>query len=68
MSLESAQKFVSKMKEDKEFRSTVQQAADTVALNDYLRGQGFEFNQRELVGAMASCMAELDKMAQGCCQ
>lgn len=68
MSLESAQQFVSKMKEDKQFRESVQQTADIVALNDYLTGQGFEFNQRELIGAMAACMAELDKMVQGCCQ
>jgi predicted ribosomally synthesized peptide with nif11-like leader len=65
MSLVSAQKFVSRMKEDKKFRSTVQQATDTVELNNYLRCQGFEFNQQELVGAMASCMAELDKIGQG---
>lgn len=62
MSLESAQQFVSKMKEDKEFRTTVGQTADTVALNSYLRGQGFEFDQKELVGAMAVCMAELHEM------
>lgn len=68
MSLKSAEQFVSKMKEDQEFRATVQQTPDTAALNDYLRSQGFDFNQRELVGAMAACMAELDAMGQGCCQ
>lgn len=67
MSLESAQHFVSRMKDDKEFRTAVQQTPDTVALKDYLRVQGFEFTQRELVGAMAACMAELDAMSQGCC-
>jgi predicted ribosomally synthesized peptide with nif11-like leader len=68
MSAESAQEFVSRMKEDKGFRSAVQQVADAVELNNYLRGQGFEFDQRELVGAMAACMTELDSMARGCCQ
>ncbi len=67
MSLASAQEFVSRMKEDKEFRSAVQEVADVAELNDYLRDQGFEFNQRELVGAMAACMTELDAMSQGCC-
>lgn len=68
MSLESAEQFVSRMKEDKQFRTAVQKTADTLALNDYLRSQGFDFNQRELVGAMAACMAELDAMVQGCCR
>ncbi len=68
MSLESAQQFVARMKEDKEFRTAVQGTADPVAFNDYLRSEGFEFNQRELVGARAACIAELDAMRQGCCQ
>ncbi len=68
MSTESAQRFVSRMKEDKEFRITVQKTDDTAAFNAYLTSQGFDFNQRELVGAMAACMAELDAMAQGCSQ
>jgi len=68
MSLKSAQQFVSRMKEDKEFRAAVGQTTDTVALNVYLIGQGFQFNQMELVEAMAACMAELDAMAQACRQ
>ncbi len=66
MSLESAQQFVSRMKEDKEFRTAVEQNADTVTLIVFLRSQGYEFDQRELVGAMAACMAELDATAQVC--
>ncbi len=68
MSLESAQQFVARMKEDKEFRTAVQGTADLAALNDYLRSEGFHFNQRELVGAMAECMADLDAMRHNCCQ
>lgn len=67
MSLASAQQFVSRMKEDKKFRAAVQQVADVAELNDYLRDQGFEFNQRELVGAMAACMTELDTGSPNCC-
>ncbi len=64
MSLESAQQFVSRMREDEEFRATVGQTDDTLALNVYLKRQGFDFDQRELVGAMAACMAELEAMEQ----
>ena len=64
MSLESAQQFVSRMREDKEFRAIVGQTDDTPALNVYLKRQGFDFDQRELVGAMAACMAELEAMEQ----
>ena len=66
MSLDSAQQFVSRMKEDKEFRAAVGLTADTAALDAYLKNHGFEFNQRDLVGAMAACMAELDAMSQCC--
>lgn len=64
MSLESAQQFVSRMREDKEFRATVGQTDDTRALNAYLKRHGFDFDQRELVEAMATCMAELEAMEQ----
>lgn len=65
MSLESAHQFVARMKEDKELRSVVSSSTGNEALNNYLREQGFEFNQRELIAAMAACMTELDKMMQG---
>jgi predicted ribosomally synthesized peptide with nif11-like leader len=65
MSLESARQFVAKMKEDKQFRAVVQQIGDAMELNDFIASQGFEFNQRELVEAMATCMAELDAIS-GC--
>lgn len=64
MSLESAQQFVTRMKTDKSFRAKVQTITDNEATRDYLISQGFQFDQRELIGAMASCMAELDKMMQ----
>jgi predicted ribosomally synthesized peptide with nif11-like leader len=67
VSLASAQQFVARMKADKEFRAAVQQVADVAALNDCLRDQGFDFNQRELVGAMAACMTELDTGSPNCC-
>lgn len=68
MSLESAQQFVSRMNGDKEFRTAVEHCADTMALIVFLRSQGYEFDQRELVGAMAACMGELDATPQVCRQ
>ena len=61
MSLENAQQFVSRMKEDKQFRNKVQNIADNKKLKEYLENQGYNFDERELIGAMAACMAELEK-------
>ena len=61
MSLENAQQFVSRMKEDKQFRNTVQSITDNNKLKEYLENQGYNFDERELIGAMAACMAELEK-------
>jgi predicted ribosomally synthesized peptide with nif11-like leader len=61
MSLENAQQFVSRMKEDRQFRNKVQSIADNKKLKEYLEKQCYEFDERELIGAMAACMAELEK-------
>jgi predicted ribosomally synthesized peptide with nif11-like leader len=61
MSLENAQQFVSRMKEDKQFRNKVQNIADNKKLKEYLENQGYNFDERELISAMAACMAELEK-------
>ncbi len=61
MSFESAQQFVSRMKEDLTFRNKVQSLPDSRALHDYLTQQGFDFDECALVRAMAACMAELDR-------
>lgn len=65
MSLEHAHQFVSRMKEDREFRSAVSSSTDKQSLSDYLKAQGYEFDRRELIAAMAACMAELEKTMQG---
>jgi predicted ribosomally synthesized peptide with nif11-like leader len=61
MSLENAQQFVSRMKEDKHFSNKVQSIADNKKLKEHLGKQGYKFDERELIGAMAVCMAELEK-------
>ncbi len=64
MSLTSAQQFVARMKEDKEFRRKVQSLPSEEALKDFIKAQGYEFDQQALVGAMAACMSELDIMME----
>lgn len=63
MSVEKAQQFVARMRMDQEFRGAVQATADTASLREVLRKNGYEFNERELVGAMASCMEEMGRLA-----
>jgi len=58
----SAQQFVSKMREDKEFRNIIQSIADNNVLKNYLREQGYEFEEADLMKAMAVCMTGLDQM------
>ncbi len=63
MSLASAQKFVSTMKIDQEFRVTVANFSEPGQLLSYLQNWGYEFAMSDLIQAMAACMTELDQ----CC-
>ncbi len=58
----NALQFVSKMREDKEFRNKIQDMADNKMLKNYLREQGYEFEELDLMKAMAVCMTGLDQM------
>ncbi len=58
----SAHQFVSKMREDREFRNRIQSIADNNTLKKYLREEGYEFEESDLMKAMAVCMTGLDKM------
>ena len=60
MTTDSAQLFVQKMREDKEFRNTVQDIYDKTELWNYLENKGFAFDECDIVKAMAKCMAELE--------
>ena len=64
MSFENAQKLVSKMRDDKEFRNNVQGMPDNQALKSYLREEGYEFEELDLIKSMAACMTGLDQMMQ----
>lgn len=65
MSLDSAQTFLARMREDKGFRTSVLALADEETLKEFLTSEGYQFDNKDLVGAMAACMADLE--ASGCC-
>jgi len=60
MTADSAQLFVQKMREDKGFRSTVQDISDTAELWEYIKNKGYTFDACDLIKAMAACMAALE--------
>ncbi|MFC1813005.1 Nif11-like leader peptide family natural product precursor [Thermodesulfobacteriota bacterium] len=60
MDTDSAQLFVQKMRDDKDFRDTVQEISDRTELWEYIENQGYAFDECDLVKAMAECMAELE--------
>ncbi len=64
MPLDDARRFVAKMKEDAEFRKQVMQTTGPEDLGSFLRAEGMRFDQRELVGAMAECMAQMEQQME----
>ncbi len=65
MPLDDARKFVDKMREDRVFREKVLQTKNSEDLALFLRGESMLFDQRELAGAMAECMAQLEQQMGG---
>ncbi len=65
MPLDDARKFVDKMREDRVFREKVLQTKNPEDLAFFLRGESMLFDQRELAGAMAECMAQLEQQMDG---
>ena len=60
MAMNNARKFVARLKEDHEFRNKVLETTGPENLVLFLKEERLSFNQRELVGAMAECMEELE--------
>jgi predicted ribosomally synthesized peptide with nif11-like leader len=60
MTFDSAQTFVQKMREDNKFREMMQNINDRKKLWRTIKDKGFEFDERDLVQAMAACMTELE--------
>lgn len=61
MSIDNARRFVAKMREDHSFRRKAAGAAGPEDFAAFLNAEGLLFDQRELVGAMAECMTQLEQ-------
>jgi len=60
MSIDNARTFVVKLREDHDFKNKVLQTAGPEDLLLFLNEESLPFDQRELVGAMAECMEQLE--------
>ena len=60
MSIDNARTFVAKLREDHEFKNKVLQTSGPEDLLLFLNEESLPFDQRELVGAMAECMEQLE--------
>ncbi len=63
MPLNDARRFVAKMKDDSNFRDKAQNAGTLEKLTLLLSVEELKFDQKELVGAMAECMAQMEEQA-----
>jgi len=61
MSLNDARSFVVKMREDHCFRKKAMETTGPKDLAVFLLAEGLLFDQSELIGAMAECMAQLEQ-------
>ncbi len=62
MPLNDARRFVTRMREDHNFREKALGATGPEDFASILDAEGLLFDQRELVGAMAECMVQLEQM------
>jgi len=60
MTIDNARRFVERMRQDQSFRERVLANAGPEELLSFLQKEDIQFDQRELVGAMAECMARLE--------
>jgi len=60
MSINNARTFVAKLREDQIFRMRTLNTTEEEDLSAFLHVEGLIFDQRELVGAMAECMEQLE--------
>ena len=66
MSINNARKFVEKMREDHNFRNKVLATSSQEELSSFLHAESLIFDKRELVGAMAECMEQLEAQMSNC--
>jgi len=62
MSIHNARRFVEKLRDDHEFRKKALVTSGPEDLSAFLYAEGLAFDQRELVGAMAECMQQLESL------
>ncbi len=62
MSFKSAQLFVDEMKENNNFRNKISGVENEDSLIALLKEKKYDFDQKDLVRAMAGCMSEMDEM------
>jgi len=60
MSINNARKFVEKMRKDQNFRNKVLATSGQEEFSLFLYAESLIFDKRELVGAMAECMQQLE--------
>ncbi len=68
MSIESAQRFVTRMREDSEFRSRLSKFPNAASMKTFIVDSGFVFDEAHLVAAMAACMNEMDEQSGNHCE
>ena len=66
MSANNARKFVEKMRQDHRFRNKILATSDQEELSVLLQPESLVFDKRELVGAMAECMQQLELEMSNC--
>lgn len=64
MSINNARNFVTRMKEDYDFRNKALTSSSTEDLILFLQSENLVFTQRELVGAIAECMEQQEMQAE----
>jgi predicted ribosomally synthesized peptide with nif11-like leader len=62
MSIHNARRFVEKLRDDHDFRKKTLATSGPEDLSAFLYAEGLAFDQRELVGAMAECMQQLESL------
>ena len=65
MSINNARKFVERLREDHNFRIRALKTTGNEELALFIHSEGLVFDQRELVGAMAECMEQLESQMSG---
>ncbi len=62
MSYENACEFVEKMKQNQDFRKMAGCSPSKEKFEEFIKENGFSFEENHLASAMASCMNEIDEM------